>query len=114
MRRRHIPLRSCVACRTQRPKGELTRIVRQPDGAVRLDPTGKTSGRGAYLCRSTACLRLARKKKSLERSLGGAPSEEEFAALEAAFAAAPPPINVDTATVPHTKSAETIHEARSD
>src|ERR671916_796064 len=48
---RHIPERTCVACRSPRPKRELVRVVRAPDGTVTVDDTGKKSGRGAYLCR---------------------------------------------------------------
>ena len=52
---RPIPTRSCVACRTARPKRELVRVVRTPGGAMVLDETGRAAGRGAYLCRDAAC-----------------------------------------------------------
>ena len=55
MRRKHIPQRTCVACRQVKPKRELVRVVRAPDGHVRVDETGKAHGRGAYLCRDRAC-----------------------------------------------------------
>ena len=51
----HSPQRTCIACRTVRAKRELVRIVRTPEGNVQADPTGKKSGRGAYLCRQRAC-----------------------------------------------------------
>ncbi|HLZ28496.1 MAG TPA: YlxR family protein [Chloroflexota bacterium] len=54
-RPRHVPQRTCVVCRQTSAKRQLVRIVRTPDGSVRLDPTGKLSGRGAYLCVSPAC-----------------------------------------------------------
>jgi predicted RNA-binding protein YlxR (DUF448 family) len=67
---KHVPQRSCVACRTARGKWELVRVVRTPLGAVQVDPTGKLAGRGAYLCRNEACLAQAVKQKKLNRALG--------------------------------------------
>jgi len=64
-----IPMRMCVSCREMRPKKELTRVVRTPDGAVVIDPTGRANGRGAYLCLKTACLDKAVKSRALERTL---------------------------------------------
>jgi hypothetical protein len=58
-----------VACRTERPKRELVRIVRTPDGTLRLDPTGKLAGRGAYLCADGTCRAVALKKQSLDGAL---------------------------------------------
>ena len=55
MRRRHIPQRTCIACRKIRHKRDLIRVVRTPEGEVLIDPTGKRSGRGAYLCRAQDC-----------------------------------------------------------
>ncbi|MDQ7028490.1 MAG: YlxR family protein [Ardenticatenia bacterium] len=52
---KHIPIRTCVACRTRRPKRELIRVVRTPEGQVQVDPTGKAKGRGAYLCPQVPC-----------------------------------------------------------
>ncbi len=66
---RPVPLRTCVACRTERPKRELVRVVRAPDGSVTLDPTGRLAGRGAYLCADGVCWSNALKKHSLERAL---------------------------------------------
>jgi uncharacterized protein len=66
---RPAPLRTCVACRTERPKRELVRVVRTPDGAVVLDPSGRLAGRGAYLCTTNTCWTAALKKHSLERAL---------------------------------------------
>lgn len=63
-----IPMRRCVGCSAQRPKRELVRVVRSPEGEVSLDLTGKKSGRGAYLCPSAACLAKARKAKRIERA----------------------------------------------
>jgi hypothetical protein len=52
---KHIPQRTCVACRQIKPKRELIRIVRTPDGVIRVDETGKANGRGIYLCRNRTC-----------------------------------------------------------
>ena len=66
---RKIPLRKCTGCGEMKPKKELVRIVRAPDGSVSADLTGRAAGRGAYLCNNPACLKLAKKAKRLERSL---------------------------------------------
>lgn len=52
---KHVPQRTCVACRQVRPKRELIRIVRTPEGHIQVDATGKVNGRGVYLCRKRAC-----------------------------------------------------------
>ena len=64
-----IPQRQCMGCRERRPKREMIRVVRTPEGAVNLDFGGKMNGRGAYLCPDIECLKKAQKAKSLERSL---------------------------------------------
>lgn len=64
-----IPERKCMGCNEKRPKKELVRIVRTPDGAVQLDVTGKVSGRGAYICPKISCYEKAMKTKRLERCL---------------------------------------------
>ncbi len=63
-----VPQRQCVGCREMKPKQELIRVVRGPDGAISLDPTGKKPGRGAYVCREGDCLRRAQKSRALERA----------------------------------------------
>jgi hypothetical protein len=68
-RPRHVPQRTCVACRHTTTKRELVRIVRVPEGGVEVDPTGKRSGRGAYLCPTPDCWRLAVQKSRLDRAL---------------------------------------------
>lgn len=68
-RPKHIPVRSCIACRTARPKRELVRVVRTVSGEVEVDPTGKKAGRGAYLCRVRSCWEAALKKRSIEHAL---------------------------------------------
>ncbi len=77
MRRpRHVPQRSCVACRQVRPKTDLVRIVRTPLGEVKVDVTGKLAGRGAYLCGAAACVEQALKQRKLVRALGVAVGED--------------------------------------
>ena len=69
MKPKKIPMRMCVGCREMKEKRELIRIVRTPEGDAILDPTGKKSGRGAYVCRRAECLRRSIRQKQLERQL---------------------------------------------
>ena len=64
-----IPMRRCTGCGEMKEKKNLIRVVRTPEGAIEIDRTGKMNGRGAYLCNDLSCLRKARKKRSLQRSL---------------------------------------------
>jgi predicted RNA-binding protein YlxR (DUF448 family) len=66
---RHVPERTCVACRESKPKRSLVRLVRRTDGSVVVDLTGKQSGRGAYLCQDPACWRVGLRKDALGRAL---------------------------------------------
>ena len=63
-----IPMRQCLGCREAKPKKELIRVVRSPEGEISLDFKGKASGRGAYICHDPQCLKKAIKSKSLERA----------------------------------------------
>lgn len=83
-----IPLRRCSGCRESKPKKELVRVVRAPDGTVSLDLKGKKPGRGAYVCPSAACLLKARKAKRFERALEVAIPEEIYDAMAAQMEAA--------------------------
>ncbi|MEW5783867.1 MAG: YlxR family protein [Bacillota bacterium] len=76
MKPRKIPLRICVGCQERKPKKELVRIVRTPEGAVILDLTGKKSGRGVYICPRRECFKKALKAKRLEKNLERSISEE--------------------------------------
>jgi uncharacterized protein len=80
-KRRHEPLRTCVACRQEAGKAGLIRIVRRQDGSAGVDPTGHAPGRGAYLHRDPACIDTARKRRNLERSLGVAVAPELWVEL---------------------------------
>ncbi len=88
-RQKHVPLRTCIACHETKPKRELLRVVRTPDGHVVLDATGKKSGRGAYLCARRSCWETAMKKKRLEQEFETTISDEDRAALEAFVATLP-------------------------
>ena len=81
------PERLCVGCRTLHPKRELLRIVKSPDGTVALDPTGKSPGRGAYLCLSAECLRKARRQNGLSWSFKGRVATDVYDALSEALRA---------------------------
>lgn len=65
---RSIPMRKCTGCNEMKPKKELVRVVKSPEGEISIDLTGKKPGRGAYVCRDAACLVKARKAKRLERA----------------------------------------------
>ncbi|HEX6122016.1 MAG TPA: YlxR family protein [Ktedonobacterales bacterium] len=91
-RPRHVPLRTCIACRQSRPKRELIRVVRTPDGHVLLDPTGKKSGRGAYLCARRACWEPALRKGKLEHEFEVTLNSEDRAELEAYIETLPPEV----------------------
>ena len=86
MKTRKIPLRMCVGCREMKEKKSLIRVVRSPEGEVSLDPTGKKSGRGAYVCREGSCLQRALKQRQLERQLQVTLTEEVSGALESELA----------------------------
>ena len=80
---KHIPQRQCLGCREMKPKAELVRVVRSPEGTVSLDLRGKAPGRGAYVCRSADCLKKALRSKAVSRSLGVEIPPELYDALAA-------------------------------
>ena len=77
-----IPQRQCLGCNEHKPKKELLRVVRSPEGEISLDFTGKKSGRGAYICRDVRCLRKARKSRRIDRNLECAIPEEVYDRME--------------------------------
>jgi len=99
-RRKHIPQRTCVACRTVRPKRELVRIVRLSspgaEGTVVVDETGKRSGRGAYLCRQRTCWETALARGQLERALKVTLTAETKALLREYAAGLPKLLTTDS------------------
>ena len=76
-RKRHIPERTCVACGSKKPKAELLRVARSPQGQVTVDPTGRAPGRGAYIC-GPNCWETALGRGRLARSLGSTLSGNEL------------------------------------
>lgn len=87
-----IPMRQCVGCREMKPKKELIRVVRSPEGTVSLDFRGKLPGRGAYVCPVGACLAKAKKSRALERAFSAQLPDEVWAALEQQMKEAPPDV----------------------
>ncbi len=82
MQQKKIPLRKCTGCTEMKPKKELVRIVRTPEGEIHLDMTGKMNGRGAYICPDIACLQKARKGRRLEKAFECAVPVEIYDRLE--------------------------------
>ena len=76
-----VPIRQCVGCRERRPKREMVRVVRSPEGEVSLDLRGKANGRGAYICRNPECLKKALRSRALERAFEAAVPGEVAQAL---------------------------------
>ncbi len=77
-----VPMRQCVGCGEMKSKKELIRIIKTPEEDIVLDATGRKNGRGAYICASMECLKSARRKKGLERSLKVAIPESVYDSLE--------------------------------
>lgn len=76
-----IPMRQCLGCREMRPKRELVRVVRSPEGEISIDFRGKAPGRGAYVCRDSNCLKQALRSRALERNLNTPIPQEIYDAL---------------------------------
>lgn len=91
MKVRKVPMRMCVGCRQMRPKRDLVRVVRSPQGEVSFDPVGKKPGRGAYLCYDLNCLRRALKGKQLDRALETPLTEAVATQLQTTLQNLPPP-----------------------
>ncbi len=75
-------MRQCMGCNEHKPKSELLRVVRDPEGGISLDFKGKKSGRGAYLCRDLKCLKRARKSRRIDRVLECEIPEEVWDTME--------------------------------
>lgn len=83
MKVKKIPMRTCLGCGEERPKMELLRVVRSPEGEISLDFTGKKSGRGAYICPKAECFKKARRAKRIEHALSCPIEAAIYDALEA-------------------------------
>lgn len=108
---KHIPARSCVACRETKPKRELVRVVRVRDDRVEVDRTGKKNGRGAYLCPVQECWEMGHKRKALNHALSMTVSpdnwEELFAYARETLPEHKVPTRVPAGTAARRKSTST-------
>lgn len=77
-----IPIRTCIGCGMEKPKKELIRIVKTPEGEILLDAGGRKNGRGAYVCADPECVRKAWKTRGLDRSYKEAVPKEIYDRLE--------------------------------
>ncbi len=84
---KNIPLRMCIACREMKPKKDMLRAVRTPEGEIKLDFTGKANGRGAYLCDSAECIKKLGKAKLLNRVFSTQVDDSVYAGIVEAYLA---------------------------
>lgn len=82
MKTRKIPMRMCNGCMEMKPKKELIRIVKSPEGELSVDLTGKKPGRGAYICKDTNCLESAIKSKRINKNLETVVNDEIYNKLK--------------------------------
>ena len=87
-KQKKLPERRCSGCGERFPKNTLVRVVRSPEGEITLDLTGKKAGRGAYICKSAACLKKARRSRRWESNLSCAIPASIYDALEGELASA--------------------------
>ena len=77
-----VPLRKCLGCMSSFPKKDLVRVLKTPEGTVVIDLSGKKSGRGAYICKNSQCLKKALKSKRIQSNLEIEIPEEIITELE--------------------------------
>lgn len=82
MSAKKIPMRMCTGCREMKEKNSLIRIVKTPEGDIKLDMTGRLNGRGAYICKSPECLKKAQKSGALSRAFACDVPESVFSEIE--------------------------------
>jgi predicted RNA-binding protein YlxR (DUF448 family) len=82
MHKNKIPLRMCSGCGEMKPKKELVRVVKSPEGEISLDLTGRKPGRGAYICKNVACFKAARKAKRFEKAFSCKIPDEVYSRIE--------------------------------
>lgn len=85
MAEKKTPMRKCIGCNEMKDKRELIRIVRNSEGVMNVDPSGKLSGRGAYICKCTDCFDAAVKAKRLERAFKTRIPDEIYITLREAL-----------------------------
>ena len=77
-----IPMRTCIACREEKPKKEMLRVVKNAAGEIRLDFSGKLPGRGAYVCGSEACIKKLKKYRLLNKAFSSEVAPDVYDAIE--------------------------------
>lgn len=82
MQAKRVPMRMCSGCGEMKPKKELVRVVKSPEGEISLDLTGRKAGRGAYVCKSAECLKKARKARRFERAFSCKIPDEVYERME--------------------------------
>lgn len=82
MHKNKIPMRMCSGCGEMKPKKELVRVVKSPEGEISLDLTGRKPGRGAYICKNAACFKAARKAKRFEKAFSCKIPDEVYSRIE--------------------------------
>ncbi len=87
LRERKIPMRTCIACREEKPKRDMLRVVKNAAGEVSLDFSGKLAGRGAYICNSAECVKRLRKYRLLNKAFSCEIPEKVYARIEEEFGA---------------------------
>ncbi len=85
MTTKKTPMRMCIGCRTMKPKPELIRVVKTPEGEILLDKTGKKNGRGAYVCSDIECLKKIRKQRALSHTFSMQINDSVYDELEKEF-----------------------------
>ena len=78
-----VPLRKCTGCNEVKNKKDMIRVIRDKEGNISMDATGRKNGRGAYICPHVKCLEKAMKSKGLERTLKAKVPEEVYEQLKA-------------------------------
>lgn len=81
MFQKKAPQRMCIVCRSMKDKNELLRIVRNKEGKIFIDKTLKAAGRGAYICKSSECIKKAEKTNALSRALSASVGEDIYSEL---------------------------------
>lgn len=82
MKTKKIPMRMCLGCGEMKPKKDLVRAVKNKEGEISLDLTGKKSGRGAYICKDMECFKKARKARKFEKEFSCKIEEEVYDLME--------------------------------
>ena len=82
MKQKKIPMRQCCGCNNMKPKGELVRVVKSPEGEISLDLSSRKNGRGAYICKNLDCFNMAIKKKAFFRAFGENISDQTKQSIE--------------------------------